>query len=448
MTVERPKGKTYVASKHSSFLTGTGQAMDTGEEDAVLELLDEGELMEDEIVPQPNPVIAPPAPVAQEAQDVAPGVEIAPYATDNHQPVDDLDDEIPAKWVSATTHRRIAAAIGASPNVTWGICGHVHVCSSRKRLLCHVRVHLVHSFCRCGYSSKWRESIHKHQADSRNVCDRDGPVYEVDRASFSSWRRILHLPAVAYPGEDLVECPALPAPQPIHPPVRAPSPRPAALASPSTGSSISHVDTAPTTLTLAVPTVKNKSKKNKSKKAKNNEQDNPDRRTVIPTKSPHTEEPRPAARDAREHLSRRAPASTTAKATPTPTTVTTTIKKAHPVDAFFTACTRDYRYVAVPPSSSSSATTRPIAAVRGNHRPQAEDRPRKRERSPEPRRHSRDRSLRLPQQPAVDDPLILDELICLVSQMEERFLQIVRLSRAQESDLHEMRRICKRHHRD
>lgn len=109
--------------------------------------------------------------VAENVDEVAPAAREDPWA----------DDEITAKWVTAATHKRISAAIGATPNVVCGECG--HTCTSRTRLLCHARVHRVHSFCRCGYSSKWRESIRKHQADKRNRCDRDGPVYEVDRAS-------------------------------------------------------------------------------------------------------------------------------------------------------------------------------------------------------------------------------------------------------------------------
>lgn len=143
--------------------------------------------------------------VAEANDDNAPTASTSNDALDN--------DELPAKWVKAT-RKRISTSIGAAPNVTCGQYG--HRCTSRKRLLIHARVHLVHSFCRCGYGSKWRESIRKHQTDARNSCDRDGPVYEVDRESFASWRHILGVSLTTYPSEDDIGRIATPLPQALH----------------------------------------------------------------------------------------------------------------------------------------------------------------------------------------------------------------------------------------
>lgn len=131
---------------------------------------------------------------------------------EEEEELSDLDDSIPAKWVIASTHRRIARAIGAAPNIICGECS--QECTSRERLLCHGRVHHVHSFCRCGFGSKWRESVRKHQADKRNCCDPEGCMYEVDQASFATWRRVLNVPVVPYLGEVVVERPAARNPPP------------------------------------------------------------------------------------------------------------------------------------------------------------------------------------------------------------------------------------------
>lgn len=52
-----------------------------------------------------------------------------------------------------------------------------------------------------------------------------------------------------------------------------------------------------------------------------------------------------------------------------------------------------------------------------------------------------------PSQPADNESSILEELRRLVQQMKGRFMQIVRLSRAQEQDLQEMRQAFKKHKR-
>lgn len=54
-------------------------------------------------------------------------------------------------------------------NVTCHLCN--YRCSRRKRLALHARLHYVYSFCRCGYGSKWRETIRKHQTNTRNDCN-------------------------------------------------------------------------------------------------------------------------------------------------------------------------------------------------------------------------------------------------------------------------------------
>lgn len=124
----------------------------------------------------------------------------------------------------------------------------------------------MHSFCRCGFGSKWRESVRKHQADSKNICYRDGPVYEVDQASFPTWGRILQLPVVPYPGEATGE--RLDAGIPLSPPVQrptiwAPSPRP--RTHPAT-TDIHHVDARP--LSLVVSTANTPGEKRIEKKHK------------------------------------------------------------------------------------------------------------------------------------------------------------------------------------
>lgn len=89
--------------------------------------------------------------------------------------------------------------MGKSPNMLCNLCG--ATATSRKRIRLHARLHYVHSFCKCGYASKWRESIRSHQKDTRNSCSDQTPVYEVDAASFASWKRTLGVAIDTYPGE-------------------------------------------------------------------------------------------------------------------------------------------------------------------------------------------------------------------------------------------------------
>lgn len=86
-------------------MTPTGDILEIHEKDT-------GELAEDKVAPEAAP-IAP-----------APADFVAPYAVDNHQAQDGLDNEIPTKWMTASTHRRISSAIGMAPNVVRGQCGH------------------------------------------------------------------------------------------------------------------------------------------------------------------------------------------------------------------------------------------------------------------------------------------------------------------------------------
>lgn len=95
-------------------------------------------------------------------------------------------DKHPSKWVTATNHELILEAMGTAPSMICQLCK-AKCTSRRKRLRLHARFHYVHSFCKCGYNSKWRETIRAHQKDARNLCDSTGPVYEIDSASFVSW---------------------------------------------------------------------------------------------------------------------------------------------------------------------------------------------------------------------------------------------------------------------
>lgn len=89
--------------------------------------------------------------------------------------------------------------MGSAPSVTCQLCQAVN--ANRKRLRLHARLHYVLCFCSCGYNSKWREMGRTHQKDRRNACDSAIPVYEVDAASFASWRRTLNVALDAFPGE-------------------------------------------------------------------------------------------------------------------------------------------------------------------------------------------------------------------------------------------------------
>lgn len=93
------------------------------------------------------------------------------------------NDGVPAKWVPVASHKNMQAAIGAAPIVKCQQCG--YECTSLKHLLLHARLHLVHYLCKCGYASKWCETIRKHRIDPCNACDPEGPIYEVDQASFN-----------------------------------------------------------------------------------------------------------------------------------------------------------------------------------------------------------------------------------------------------------------------
>lgn len=109
------------------------------------------------------------------------------------------EEKLPAKCVTAASQKEIQRANGTAPSVTCQLCN--YVCTSRKRLLLHTRLHFVHSFCERGYNSKWRETIRKHQTDTRNNCNTLGPVYEVDSTSFASWRWVLNVLLPSYTGE-------------------------------------------------------------------------------------------------------------------------------------------------------------------------------------------------------------------------------------------------------
>lgn len=186
---------------------------------------------------------------------------------DNAPAADDDDplpeDTIPAKWVTEAMHNKISASLRTAPNFICGQCGEQR--TSRKRLLCHARVHLVHSCCRCRYDSKWREAVRKHQRDERNGCDKDDPVYKGDRVSYDSWRGILQLPAMPYPGEHCGgrhrNTPPTPA-EPTHTPVQAPSRAP-----PAATVDVRHMDAGSILLAVSVLTSqpRSKSKKHKSK---------------------------------------------------------------------------------------------------------------------------------------------------------------------------------------
>lgn len=155
-------------------------------------------------------------------------------------------------------------------------------------------------------------------------------------------------------------------------------------------------------------------------------------------------EERHQPRDARELLSasHRAPAAPHTTTKPHPHA--TESKKPHPVSTFFTSCTCDYCYAST--AFSSTATSRPPVEPRVSRwRQAAADTTRKKAKTPEPPRRSSQQEVTMarPPQPTDTDLRVLDELRRLVGQMESRFLQIVRLSRAQEDDLRVMRRAFK-----
>lgn len=134
-----PAGKVYIASKNASMIAGQQMEIEDEAAAAVLEIdLHEGEIVDNAVAPTPE-------------QDTG-------TRTDN---------KLPAKWVTAASHKEIQKAIDAAPNATCCLCS--YKCTSRKRILLHARLHFVHSFCRCGCSSKWRETIRKHQTNACNT---------------------------------------------------------------------------------------------------------------------------------------------------------------------------------------------------------------------------------------------------------------------------------------
>lgn len=156
---KRAVGKVFVANKTSTFLTGS-HAMDL--EGAVLEL--HAPAVEVQALEE----LQPEAPEERLLPEVRPQAEVPPperpAAVPQLLPMGDM----PNRWVSGTTQAKVIAAVGPSPNYTCKHCG--HECPSRKRLLVHAKLHWVQSFCVCGYNSRWKETIRKHQVSPHIQC--------------------------------------------------------------------------------------------------------------------------------------------------------------------------------------------------------------------------------------------------------------------------------------
>lgn len=130
------------------------------------------------VVPDPNPAV--------------------PVSGEKDRPTN-TQAEVPLKWFTRHTQKRILRALGECPNKTCRECW--QECTSRKRLLVHARQHWTNMFCPCGEASYWRERITKHQARSQEPgrrC-RVGVVYEVDAESFARWQKVTGTPVTRFP---------------------------------------------------------------------------------------------------------------------------------------------------------------------------------------------------------------------------------------------------------
>lgn len=356
----------------------------------------------------------------------------------------------PTKWVTADSHELILKAMGKAPNMVCNLCG--ATATSRKRIRLHARLHYVHSFCKWGYASKWRESIRTHQKDTRNASSDQSvhPVYEVDAASFASWRRTLNVAVDSYPGEAptrVITCSQQPAA------TSSPSTSTVTASAPSTSGTragpargVHRVDSS-STHASASTTASSRGRKHYSgsKSAKN--------RSSTDNSCPRTEsrprQPSPTRPDARQVIQKsqdnRRRASPTRHSTPARADRSSTT-------SHFTACTRDYRYASTAPATKPPSTTtiRPFHSD-GSARWEEALTGQKRPRSPPPTRRSNE-----PQPPPAVRPIqsppsesaAMRDMRRLVRRTEDRFAQLLRIIREQEDDLRDMNRAMKRQKRD
>lgn len=286
-----------------------------------------------------------------------------------------------------TSHQLIKTAMGKAPGLSCQLCGATS--TSRKRLKLHARLHYVHAFCRCGYNSKWRETIRTHQKDSRNPCNILGPVYEVDAASFTRWKRALKVNLSTYPGEiptRIIPCAA--------PPVALQKKERTTPSSGPDDSTCARVRIHPPPAT--------------------------DARATIQQKQQHR--PSPPANPANAHRL----ASTSAKSRPVFSASTSDTRYAHKAVVSSTAM----------PSFCSDGSSRWEQALTNQSA--------KRSRSPaSPRKDPSATSTDCLLSPSTDK-----EMRRLIRRTEDRFHQMLRLARDQDADIADMYRVMKRprHH--
>lgn len=112
----------------------------------------------------PTTIVAPTQVTEEVLQLAVPEAEVRALLEEPVAPTTD-GDAIPVKWISSPSNKNISTAIGVAPNYTCQYCAYEY--TSRKWLLIHVRLHWVHQFCPCGYSSRWHETVRKHQVDDK-----------------------------------------------------------------------------------------------------------------------------------------------------------------------------------------------------------------------------------------------------------------------------------------
>lgn len=162
----RTMGQTYVATKTASFVAEPEEAPIDVEE-----------------MPEP-PALEINLSEAEEQDLAAIALPTRESAT-SPRPITAQDREgLRLKWVALATHRRIGTRLG---QLAMQLARTASTSTPHTTASLHARALWVHSFC--GYASKWRETVRKHQRNGRNHCDPDGPVYEVDAVPFPSLRK-------------------------------------------------------------------------------------------------------------------------------------------------------------------------------------------------------------------------------------------------------------------